>query len=98
MWAKIESGSVSKIFTKPTQLKIGDINYPRNIFELWAESDLKTLGIYPVVQDNSNLKDSEYYINGNSSNSFADDTVTLSYASATAKPKPDPVPVTVPIL
>ena len=89
MWAKIESGSVSKIFTKPTQLKIGDINYPRNIFELWSESDLKTLGIYPVVQDNSNLKDSEYYINGNSSYSFADDTVTLSYASATAKPMTD---------
>ena len=85
MWALIESGSVSKIFTKPTQLTIGDIKYPRNIFELWSESELKAIGIYTVVVDNTNLKDSKYYINTNQSFNFASDTVTASYGTATAK-------------
>ena len=89
MWALVESGSVSKIFTRPTQLTIGDIKYPLNIFELWSESELKAIGIYIVVIDNTNLKDSKYYINTNQSFNFASDTVTASYGTATAKPLDD---------
>ena len=85
MWALVESGNVSKIYTRPTQLTIGDIKYPRNIFELWSESELKAIGIYTVVVDNTNLKDSKYYINTNQSFNFASDTVTASYGTATAK-------------
>lgn len=85
MWALIESGSVSKIFTRPTQLTIGDIKYPRNIFELWSESELKAIGIYTVVIDNTNLKDTRYYDNTNQSFNFANDTVTASYGTPTAK-------------
>ena len=70
MWAKVESGSVTKVYTRPTQLTIGDIQYPKNIFNLWSNSELKAIGIYPVVVDNSNLKDNEYYINGNESFTF----------------------------
>ena len=61
MWALVESGSISKIFTRPTQLTIGDIKYPRNIFEIWSESELKSIGIYTIVIDNTNLKDSNVY-------------------------------------
>ena len=85
MWALVESGSVSKIYTRPTQLTIGDIKYPRNIFEIWSESELKSIGIYTVVIDNTNLKDKKYYINTNQSFNFASDTVTASYGTATAK-------------
>jgi|TARA_A100001011_G_C14126469_1_gene763552 hypothetical protein len=85
MWALVESGSVSKIYTRPTQLTIGDIKYPRNIFELWSESELKAIGIYTVVVDNTNLKDSNYYRNTDQSFNFASDTVTASYGTATAK-------------
>ena len=85
MWALVESGSVSKIFTRPTQIKINDINYPRNIFMLWSSSELKAIGIYEIVIDNTNLKDKEYYINTNQSFNFASDTVTASYGTATAK-------------
>ena len=85
MWALVESGSISKIFTRPTQLTIGDIKYPRNIFELWSESELKAIGIYTVVIDNTNLKDTRYYDNTNQSFNFASDTVTASYGTATAK-------------
>ena len=85
MWALVESGSVSKIYTRPTQLTIGDIKYPRNIFELWSESELKAIGIYQIVTDNTNLKDSNYYKNTDQSFNFASDTVTASYGTATAK-------------
>ena len=85
MWALVESGSVSKIFTRPTQIKINDINYPSNIFMLWSSSELKAIGIYEIVIDNTNLKDKEYYINTNQSFNFASDTVTASYGTATAK-------------
>jgi len=89
MWALVESGSISKIFTRPTQLTIGDIKYPRNIFEIWSESELKSIGIYTIVIDNTNLKDSKYYINTNQSFNFASDTVTASYGTATALPLDD---------
>ena len=85
MWALVESGSVSKIFTRPTQIKINDINYPSNIFMLWSSSELKAIGIYEIVIDNTNLKDKKYYINTNQSFNFASDTVTASYGTATAK-------------
>ena len=85
MWALVESGSVSKIYTRPTQIKINDINYPSNIFMLWSSSELKAIGIYEIVIDNTNLKDKEYYINTNQSFNFASDTVTASYGTATAK-------------
>jgi len=85
MWALVESGSISKIYTRPTQIKINDINYPSNIFILWSSSELKAIGIYEVVIDNTNLKDKEYYINTNQSFNFASDTVTATYGTATAK-------------
>ena len=85
MWALVESGSVSKIYTRPTQIKINDINYPSNIFMLWSSSELKAIGIYEIVIDNTNLKDKKYYINTNQSFNFASDTVTASYGTATAK-------------
>ena len=85
MWALVESGSVSKIYSRPTQIKINDINYPSNIFMLWSSSELKAIGIYEIVIDNTNLKDKEYYINTNQSFNFASDAVTASYGTATAK-------------
>tara|TARA_A100000171_G_C2070178_1_gene114309 strand:+ start:40 stop:654 length:615 start_codon:yes stop_codon:yes gene_type:complete len=89
MWALVESGSVSKVYTRPTQIKINDINYPSNIFMLWSSSELEAIGIYQVIIDNTNLKDKEYYINTNQSFNFANDTVTASYGTATAKPLDD---------
>lgn len=85
MWAKVESGSVTEIYTQPKSLTIGDVQYPRNIFELWSEAELKAIGIYIVEIDNTNLKDKEYYNNTNQRFNFASDKVTASYGSATAK-------------
>ena len=85
MWALVESGSVSKTFTQPTKLTLGDIQYPSNIFMLWTSSELEAIGIYEVVIDNTNYKDPEYYINTNQTFEFADNKVTASYGTATAK-------------
>ena len=85
MWAKVESGSVTEIYTRPKPITIGDVQYPRNIFELWSEAELKAIGIYIVEIDNTNLKDKEYYYNTNQTFNFASNKVTASYGSATAK-------------
>ncbi len=86
MWALVESNNVTQVYTRPRGLKIGDVNYPSNIFMLWSSSELEAIGIYEVVIDNTNLKDKEYYINTNQSFNFASGTVTASYGTATAKP------------
>ena len=85
MWALVESGSVSQIYTRPKQLLLGDVNYPSNIFELWSASELEAIGIYEVVINNTNFKDPEYYINTDQSFAFASGTVTATYGTATAK-------------
>ena len=85
MWAKVESGSVTEIYTSPKALKIGDVQYPRNIFQLWSESELNAIGLYTVQIDTTNYKDQEYYINTKQSFAFASSKVTASYGSPAAK-------------
>ena len=89
MWALVESGSVTKIYTRPKAITIGDVNYPSNIFMLWTSSELEAIGIYEVVINNTNYKDQEYYINTIQTLAFASGTVTASYGTATAKPLDD---------
>ena len=95
MWALVESGSVSKVFARPTKLTLGDVQYPSNIFELWTTAELNAIKIYDVVQDNTNKKDPEYYTNTNVSYAFQSsvtinstdytNVVVASYGTATAK-------------
>jgi hypothetical protein len=95
MWALVESGSVTQIYTRPKALTIGNINYPSNIFMLWSTAELNAIKIYEVVQDNTNKKDSEYYINTNVSYAFQSsvtinsidytNVVVATYGTATAK-------------
>ena len=86
MWALVESGSVSKVYTRPKAITIGDVNYPSNIFTMWTSSELEAIGIYEIVIDNTNLKNPEYYTNTDQSFAFASGTVTASYGTATARP------------
>ena len=89
MWARVESDTVTKIYTRPKALSIGNVNYPANIFNMWSSAELKAIGIYQVVVDNTNLKSEDYYINTNQTFAFASDTVTASYGTATARPIAD---------
>ena len=85
MWALVENNQVSKVYTRPKAITIGDVSYPQNIFMLWSSNELEAIGIYEVVVDNSNFKNPSYYINTNQSFDFANDVVTASYGTATAK-------------
>ena len=85
MWALVESNNVTKVYTRPKAITIGDISYPQNIFMLWSSDELEAIGIYEVVVDNDNFKNPSYYINTNQSFDFANDVVTASYGTATAK-------------
>ena len=85
MWALIEDGSITKTINNPKAMVIGDTQYSRNIFSLWSEAERNAIGVYTIVDDNSNRKDQEYYTNTDVSYAFADGVVTASYGSATAK-------------
>jgi len=85
MWALVENNEVTRVFTKPTAITIGDNQYPSNIMSVWSSEELEAIGIYKVVTDNSNLKDANYYLNTEQAFAFDDDTVTASYGTATAK-------------
>jgi len=99
MWASVESGSVTKVYKNPKALTIGDVNYPRNIFELWTEAELQAINIYTVIVDNRNWKDPDYYQNTAPTLAYKatvtihgityKKVVTESYGTATAKPLDD---------
>jgi len=88
MYALIENNEIKEIFSNIRALKIGDVQYPKNIFTLWSESELNNVGLYTVVFDNSNKKDDSFYTNTDVSYAFADGKVTASYGTATAKELP----------
>jgi len=87
MWARLESNTIVEILTRPKALNIGGTQYPSNIFSMWSNSELATIGIVPVEQDNTNLKDKEYYINTNQSFAYDTETgvATATYGTATAR-------------
>ena len=70
---------------KPKAIKIGDFQYPQNIFGLWSNDELKQIGIYPVTIDGTNEKDPEYYTNTSITYAVGSDSVTGSYGTASAK-------------
>ena len=90
MWGLVESGSITKLITKPKAMVIGDIQYSRNIFSSrWTNAEREAIGIYEVEFDNSNKKDEKWYNNTNQSFAFAGGKITASYGSATAKAHAD---------
>ena len=89
MWALVEDNNITKLIGNPKPMVIGDVQYPSNIFTSWSSAELKAIGLYEISVDESNLKDSRYYINGDISYTFASDAVTGAYPSAVAKPLDD---------
>tara|TARA_R110000764_G_scaffold6350_1_gene23933 strand:- start:285 stop:899 length:615 start_codon:yes stop_codon:yes gene_type:complete len=85
MWAIVESGSITKMYTRPRAFKIGSNQYPANTMALWSESELQSIGVYPVTIDSTNLKNKEYYINTDITYAVDGLTVGGTYGAATAK-------------
>ena len=86
MWARLESNTIKEILRRPKALTIGGAQYPSNIFSMWSNSELATIGIVPVTMDNTNYKDQDYYINTNITYTYDTETgkVTGAYGTATA--------------
>jgi len=89
MYALVESGTITKYFNYPKGFTLGDLQYPADIFTKWSSSELEAIGIYEVIFDSSNEKDSTWYINTDQSFAFANNAVTASYGTATAIPHAD---------
>ena len=85
MWAKVESGTITEMIPKPKAITIGDVQYPRNIFELWTNAELKAINIYPVEIDSSERKDAKYYSNTEITYTVMETKVKGAYGTATAK-------------
>jgi hypothetical protein len=85
MYAIVEDNNITQYINNPKSVVIGDVRYPAKIFQLWSQSELNAIGIYEVITDSSNYKDSAYYNNTNEQYNFADGQVTKSWGTATAK-------------
>ena len=76
MYAKVENNQIVRA------------NSNLGVFGLAPESTVaqrESQGVYEVIYDNTNLKNSRYYWNGAESMVFANNAVTASYAPATGK-------------
>ena len=85
MYALIENNEIKETFSNIRALKIGDVQYPKNIFTVWSKEKKEAIGIYEIVRDNSNKKDDSLYTNTEVSYAFADGKVTASYGTANPK-------------
>lgn len=76
MYAKVENNQIVKA------------NSSLGVFGLSPETTVaqrEAQGVYEIIYDNTNLKDTRYYWNGAESMVFANNAVTASYAPATGK-------------
>ena len=85
MHAIVQDNNITEIITSPKSIVIGDVRYPAKIFQLWSKAEKEAIGVYEVVTDSTNFKDSDYYVNSNEEYSFANNQVTKSWGTATAK-------------
>ena len=85
MHALVQDNNITQIIKNPKSLVIGDVRYPAKIFQLWSKAEKEAIGLYEIVTDSTNFKDSDYYINTNEEYSFANNQVTKSWGTATAK-------------
>ncbi len=86
MFAIVESGSITSMPKGNKGVEIGGVKHSADIFtSKWTESERNAIGIYTVEVDDTNLKNTEYYINTNISYAFGSGKVTGSYGTATAK-------------
>ena len=77
MYAKVEDNTVVKVNSSVASFNKAAVS--------WSKAQLEANGIYEVVYDNTNLKDTRFYNNGAESFTFANDTVTASYTAAVGK-------------
>ena len=85
MFAVVTDGSITSFPNGNKGITIGDNQYPAAIYTLWTEAERNAIGVYTVVQDNTNKKEEQWYTNTNQSYAFGSGKVTATYGTATAK-------------
>jgi hypothetical protein len=85
MYALVENNQFVKLMRTNKGFTLNDLQYPKEVFTLWTDSERKAIGIYPVRTDTTNKKDEAWYINTNISYAVSGDEVVGSYGTATAK-------------
>jgi len=87
-FAIVESGSITSMPKGNQGVQIGDIKHPSDIFtDKWTESERNTIGVYTIEIDNTNYKDTDWYINTNITYTYdsSANKVKGAYGTATAK-------------
>jgi len=85
MYVLVENNVITKSFSYPKGFILNENQYSKDIFTKWTTAEKQAIGIYEVVVDKTNYRDSEYYINTNSTITFANNQATESWGTATAK-------------
>jgi hypothetical protein len=107
MWASVDTdNNVTKVYTRPTAITYGDVNYPQNVMSSWSNDELATIEVYPAITDSSNYEDPSYYINTNETFTYYDsvaingitytNTVVGAYGTATPQSLDDTTTTTDP--
>jgi len=91
MYALVESGNITRYFNYPKGFTLGDNQYSADVFTKWTTAERQAIGIYEVTFDNTNKKDTKWYINTDQTYTYDSvaGTVTAAYGTATAKPHAD---------
>ncbi len=85
MYAVVENNNITQFINYPKSIVIGEVRYPAKIFTMWSQTEKEAIGIYEVITDSTNYKDTAYYINTNEQYNFANGQVTKSWGTATPK-------------
>ena len=85
MFAQVIDGIITSFPKGNKGIQIGDLKYPKAIYNLWTEEERNAIGIYTIIIDNTNFKDQTFYINTDITYAFGSGKVTGSYGTATAK-------------
>ena len=86
MFAYVKDGSIVSMPRGNKGIIIDGNQYSKQLFTtVYSEEERNALGVYTVEIDETNKKDSEYYINTNITYAFGSGKVTGTYGTATAK-------------
>ena len=91
MFAKVESGSVKELLKGNKGFIANNNQYPASVFTLWTEAERNAIGIYTIEIDNTNLKNTEWYINTDITYAYdsSANKVKGTYGTATARAHAD---------
>ena len=91
MYALVESGNITRYFNYPKGFTLGDNQYSADVFTKWTNSEREAIGIYEVIIDDRNKKDTKWYINTDQTYTYDSvaGTVTAAYGTATPKAHAD---------